>query len=81
VAVNVIDDPEQLGFVPLVKAIAKEGTRVAFTVIVIPLLVAEVGLAQGEFEVITQVTTSLFTKVVVVNVAELVPAFTPFTFH
>jgi hypothetical protein len=62
-------------------AIAIVGIRVAFTEIVIPELVAVVGLAQEEFEVITQVTTSPLTKVVVVKVGLLVPALIPFTCH
>jgi len=62
-------------------AIETAGTRVAFTIIVIPALVAVVGLAQGEFDVIMQVTTSPFIKVVVVNVVLFIPAFTPFTCH
>jgi hypothetical protein len=79
--VNVSEDPAQDGLVPDVKAIATEGTTTVFTVIVTPVLVAVVGLAQGEFEVITQVTISPLTRDVVVYVAAFAPAFTPFTFH
>ena len=81
VAVNVTDEPAQVGLVPVVSAIDTAGTRTGFTVIVMPLLVAVVGLAQVAFEVKTQVTTCPLVKAVVVNVAELVPAFTPPTFH
>jgi hypothetical protein len=45
------------------------------------LLVAGLPVAQVAFEVITTVTTSLLDKVLVVNVAPLLPAFVPFTFH
>ena len=73
--------PEHIGLLPVVIAIETAGTRVAFTVIVIPKLVAVVGLAQDELDVIMQVTISPFTKVVVVNVVLFIPAFTPFTCH
>ena len=43
--------------VPDVIAIDIVGITTGFTVIVIPLLVAVVGLAQGELEVIIHVTT------------------------
>ena len=81
VAVNVTEDPVQVGFVPDVIAIDTAGTRTGFTVMVIPVLVAVVGLAQVAFDVSTQVTTCPFVKAVVVNVDEFVPAFTPSTFH
>jgi hypothetical protein len=45
------------------------------------LLVAVVGDMQAAFEVIVTETTSLFVKVVEVNVLEFVPAFAPFTSH
>jgi hypothetical protein len=81
VAVNVSEEPAQVGLVPNVIAIDTEGTSTGFTVIVIPVLVAVVGLAQVAFDVKTQVTICPLVKVVVVKVTELVPAFTPFTFH
>jgi hypothetical protein len=81
VAVNVSEAPAHVGFVPVVNAIDTDGTSTGFTVIVMPLLVAVVGLAQVAFDVSTQVTTCPFVKAVVVNVAEFVPAFTPSTFH
>ncbi len=43
--------------------------------------VAVVGEAHGSFEVITQVTTSLFASEVVVYVVPPVPTLFPFTFH
>ena len=60
---------------------ATEGVTTAFTVMVIPVLVAEAGEGQAALLVITTVTTSLLESVVVVKVALFVPAFTPFTFH
>ena len=45
------------------------------------LEVTEATATQGAFEVITTVTTSLFAKVLVINMALLVPAFMLFTFH
>jgi hypothetical protein len=45
------------------------------------LLDAVVVVAQEEFEVIVQATTLPLASVVVVKVAELVPAATPFTLH
>jgi hypothetical protein len=62
-------------------AIATDGTNTGLTVMVIPALVAVVGLAQVALEVRIQVTICPFVKVVVVNVGLLVPAFTPFTCH
>ena len=50
-------------------------------VMLIPLLVAVVGFAQGSVLVITTVTASPFASDEVVNVGELVPVFTPFICH
>ena len=50
-------------------------------VMVMLALVAVVGTAQVALEVNIQVTTAPFVKVVLVKVAELVPALTPFTCH
>lgn len=58
-----------------------DGAVVGLIVMVIPVLVAVVGEAQPELEVITQVTTSLFAKAVLLYVFEFVPALIPFTFH
>jgi hypothetical protein len=52
-----------------------------FTVMVMLLLVAVVGEAQGLLEVITQLTTAPLVNVVVVYVALFVPTFAPFTCH
>ena len=53
-----------------------------FTVIVIAFDVAGDPVRHGlAFDVIKTVTTSLLFKVVVVNVALLVPTLPPFTFH
>jgi hypothetical protein len=81
VAVNVMEELAQVGFDPVVIAVAIDGTNTGFIVTVIPELVAVVGLAHAELEVITQLTTSPFAKVVVVKVAEFMPAFIPLTFH
>jgi hypothetical protein len=81
VEVKVTELPAQVGLVPDVKAIATEGTTTGFTVIVMPVLVAVVGLAHGELDVITQFTICPLVNADEVNVAEFVPAFTPFTFH
>ncbi len=66
---------------PDVKATVIPAGTVGETVIVIPVLVAVVGLAQAELEVRTHVTTCPLVSELVVNVALLVPALTPFTFH
>ena len=54
---------------------------VGVTTIVIALEVAGLPVTQFAFEVITQVTTSLFAGVVDVKVLLFVPVFVPFTFH
>lgn len=79
VAVNVILFPGQIVVAEAAKLTA--GTGAGNTVIVIPALVAVAGDAQGAFDVITTVTTSLLFKPLLVNVALFVPTFTPFTFH
>ncbi|KAF5029614.1 hypothetical protein DSECCO2_646740 [anaerobic digester metagenome] len=56
VAVNERVAPSQSGFEPDVRLMETSGVTEALTVIVMPVLVAIVGFAQGEFEVITQVT-------------------------
>ena len=81
VAVKVTDAPVQVGLVPDVIAITTDGTTLGFTVMVIELDVAVVTVAHGAFDVIMQVTICPVVKVVVVNVAAFVPAFTPFTCH
>jgi hypothetical protein len=62
-------------------AILTDGVSIEFTVIAIKLDVAVAGLAQVAFEVITQLTTSVFANVVLVNVVAFVPVFAPFIFH
>ena len=73
--------PVQLGFVPVVKAIETEGVTLPVLVMVIDPDVAVVVVAQAALDVITQLTTSVFARVELVNVVELIPASTPFTFH
>jgi hypothetical protein len=51
------------------------------TLIVMLLLVATSGLGHASLDVISHVTTSLFTSELVVYVLLLVPALVPFTFH
>jgi hypothetical protein len=80
-AVKVIEEPAQVGLEPAVIAIDTDGTTTGFTVMVIPALVAVVGLAQVALEVSIQVTICPFVRVVVVNVGLLVPALIPFTCH
>ena len=66
VAVNVKDEPIQVGLVPEVIAMATEGATTVPTAIVMPVLVAVVLLAHvedGGIE-ISQVTTSPFAIVV-----------------
>ena len=55
--------------------------KFGFTVIVIPVLVAGLPVAQVALDVNTTVTISPLFKVVVVNILLLVPALAPFTFH
>ena len=78
---NVTELFVHVGLAPLVSAMLTDGVTVGFTVIVIVFDVAVVGDAQVALEVRTHVTTDPVARVVVVNVALLVPAFVPFTFH
>ena len=80
VAVNVTDDPAHIAPTGLATTLT-EGTTVGFTVIVIPVLVAVVGAAQGELEVSIHVTICPFVNVDEVNVVPPAPALTPFTCH
>ena len=79
VAVNVTDPPVHIEVV--LETIDTDGiTNVA--VIVIGLLAAITGLAQGSLLLIITVTTSPLFKVVVVKVDAVCPVtFTPLTFH
>ena len=61
VAVKITFVPEQI--VLALAAMLTEGVTVVVTVIVIALDVAETGTAQGKEDVMTTVTTSLFTSV------------------
>ena len=78
---NVVDEPVHIGLLPVVSAITTDGGADDVTVIVIPALVAVNGLAQGEFDVMIQVTASPLVNIELVKVDEFVPAFTPFTCH
>ena len=81
VAVNVTDEPAQVGFDPEVSAIDTAGTSTGFTVVVMPVLVAVVMLAHVASDVRIQVTICPSPNVDVLNNGELVPAFTPFICH
>ena len=60
----------------------KDGATIGLTTIVTSLDVAGEPAKQGvALDVITQVTTSLFANVVVMNVAEFDPMLFPLTFH
>ena len=79
VAVNDTDAPGHTEVVFV--AMVTEGVTAELIVIVMALDVAVVGDAQLAVEVMTHVTTAPVVSVVVVNVALLVPALVPFTFH
>lgn len=81
VAVKVAEDPAHIGLLPEVNAIATEGTRTGFTVMVMPVLVAVVGLAHDALEVIMHVTVWPLVKPAAVSMVLLVPTFTPSTCH
>ena len=74
-------EPRHIGFVPVVSAIETVGVTDGFIAIVIPVLETVFGLAQVAFDVNSQVIICPLVKVDVVNVFELIPAFTPSTFH
>ena len=78
VAVNVILLPAQI---EVDEALIETDGVTELVVIVTTLLVAVEVVAQLAFDVIITVTWSLFASELEVNVAELVPAFTPFTCH
>ena len=79
VAVKVTDVPVQI--VVCVAAMLTEGVTDEVTVIVIALLTGLFDARQPALLVITTIKISLLANVVEVNVALLVPALTPFTFH
>jgi len=78
VALNVILLPTQI---EVEEALIETDGVTELVVIVTTLLVAVEVVAQLAFDVIITVTWSLFASELEVNVAELVPAFTPFTCH
>ena len=80
VAVNVTLVPKQIVPAGLVTMETLTG-KFGFTVMLMLFDVAGLPVAQVALDVNTQVTTSPLFKIVVVNVAELVPVFVPFTFH
>ena len=63
VAVKVTLVPAHIVALPVVIAVATEGVTVGVTTIVIPVLVAVVGVAHEALLVITLVMTSAFAKV------------------
>ena len=76
---KVTDEPEQT--VVLGVVILTDGVTAGVTVMVMPVEVAVVVVGQAAFDVITQVTVCPLVSEVVVNVALLVPALVPLTFH
>ena len=79
VAVNVTLAPEHIVVEDAVMLTL--AVTVGVTTIVIELEVAGLPVAQPEFDVITQLTTSLLFSVADVKIEEFVPAFVPLTFH
>lgn len=77
-AVNVTLLPAHTGPLPDMVIV---GATPGVTTIVILLEVAVTGEAHDALLVSTTLTTSLFANVVEVNVAALLPALFPFTFH
>jgi len=78
VAVNVTLFPEQIDVVDAL--IETEGVT-ELAVRVTTLLVAVAAVVQVALEVMVTLTWSPFARLLVVNVGELVPAFTPFICH
>ena len=81
VAVNVTLVPAQIVLSASLETILTLGTKTRLTVVVIPELVPVNGEAHGSFDVKIQVTTSAFTKPVVVYVVPPVPTGAPFKYH
>ncbi len=79
VAVNVTEVPAQILFT--LPEIDTAGVTFPFTTMVIALEVAVGTLGQAALLVISQVTTSPPANETLLNVALLVPALLPFTFH
>jgi hypothetical protein len=63
-AVNVTDDPADVQIDIEVDVTETLGTRIGFTMIIIPLLVAGLPVTQIAFEVSTTLTTSPLVRVV-----------------
>ena len=80
VAVKVTLVPVQI-VLPGFATILTDGATVDVTVIVIPVEVAVVGLAQASDDVITTVTTSPFANALFEYVVLLMPTLFPFNFH
>ena len=80
VAVNVTVVPEQI-VLPVLLLMETDGVMEELTVIVIVLLLAVVGDAQVALLVKVQVTVFPLASVLSLNVALLLPALLPFTFH
>jgi hypothetical protein len=76
---KVTDVPEQM-LEPTLELIAMVGVT-DVTVMLMLLLVAVLADTQVNAEVIIQLTASPLLNELVMKVAELVPAFNPFTFH
>ena len=81
VAVNVTLVPAQIVLSASLDTILTLGTKTGLTVVVIPELVPVNGEAHGSFDVKRHVTTSAFTKPVVVYVVPPVPTGEPFKYH
>lgn len=73
---NGLDPPLQIELMA-----SKVGVVYGFTVTLMLLLCAVIGLTQASLLVITTMTSSLLARVVMVKVLLLVPSFTPFTCH
>ena len=80
VAVNVTFVPAQIVF-PGFALMLTDGVTPDVTIIVIPVDVAVVGLAQASDEVITTVTTSPLANALFEYVLLFVPTLLPFSFH
>ena len=78
-AVKVVDVLGQIEVVGVLMLI--EGVTAELMVMVMAFEVAVVGDAQVAVDVMTQVTTDPVARVLVANVALLVPALVPLTFH
>lgn len=78
---NVIEEPAQVGLLPVVNAMLTAGAVGVVVATVIELEVAGLPSTLAKLDVITQLTTSPATGADRVNTLEFVPALTPFTFH